>query len=759
MKKKAPATKSSARDPDGLPDSLLSYTERVGAEKLNFRRFMVKVKDGGGYYTEKTLITINVAGDIACSNPEHAPTEEEAAKIKTDMANCKFPVAVRCNTNQLAELQKKMKASSTLYPIYTYTTPEKNSKRDNIVMVQERRENEETVKSYIPWTYFSDGKWRAMEPEGGLPFYKPAKKSSTSIMVHEGAKAAKAAAELPKSHPWYETMQQYDHWGILGGAKAPHRADYAELQQCNPTELIYMADNDPQGKAVVPVFSQMYGKRMQCVTFDSNFKMGWDIADPLPDKMFTNGTYIGLELRRLFQPATWATRVHEEQEGAGRKRIILRDEWAREWIYVGIPELFVHVDHLYEHYDADTFNALMRPFSHVDNVARLARADFQGKVKMLDYRPDIKATIDTEKETGRTYLNAYQPSTIEPEEGDPAPWLKYMEHLVPDKDDRRALLRWCATLIARPDIRMQYSVLLISETQGVGKTTLGERILAPLVGHHNTSTPNESDISDSAFNGWVAHKRLVVVNEIYAGHSSKVYTRLKSVITDDKIAVNKKFQEGYTCQNWCHVLASSNSTRAIKVDTEDRRWLIPKVTEERKSTAWWREFNVWLTKKGGLHIIAKWAQDFTEVEENVVLKGEHAPPTATKNSVVADGYSPGEQEVQRLLQRLQLSHEALPQDQQELPLVVFDIDLVEYVKHKVHHGGGNGFVEAPVTLRRVARHLGWKMGSRHNGYIPWGLLPGQGRAISPSSKVQGYTPKELDGMGIKPLRYKDFHTL
>ena len=101
-------------------------------------------------------------------------------------------------------------------------------------------------------------------------------------------------------------------------------------------------------------------------------------------------------------------------------------------------------------------------------------------------------------------------------------------------------MRWCATLIARPDIRMQYGVLLISETQGVGKGTLGEKILLPLVGKHNVVVPSEKVVTGK-FTGWVAHKRLAVVHEIYAGYSSKAYDELKSIITDQYIEVEMKF--------------------------------------------------------------------------------------------------------------------------------------------------------------------------------------------------------------------------
>ena len=48
---------------------------------------------------------------------------------------------------------------------------------------------------------------------------------------------------------------------------------------------------------------------------------------------------------------------------------------------------------------------------------------------------------------------------------------------------------------------MSYGVLLVSETQGVGKSTLGEAILTPLVGEWNVSFPNEKQVTDSILDG------------------------------------------------------------------------------------------------------------------------------------------------------------------------------------------------------------------------------------------------------------------
>lgn len=52
---------------------------------------------------------------------------------------------------------------------------------------------------------------------------------------------------------------------------------------------------------------------------------------------------------------------------------------------------------------------------------------------------------------------------------------------------------------------------------------MGADILAPCIGEWNTSFPDEQKITDNSFNGWIAHKRLAVVQEIYAGQSSKAY--------------------------------------------------------------------------------------------------------------------------------------------------------------------------------------------------------------------------------------------
>jgi hypothetical protein len=281
--------------------------------------------------------------------------------------------------------------------------------------------------------------------------------------------------------------------------------------------------------------------------------------------------------------------------------------------------------------------------------------------------------------------------------GSPRPFLDFMKHLIPNESDRNLLLRWCATLIARPDIRMSYGVLMISQVQGVGKGTLGEAILSPLLGDWNVSYPDEQQVTESAFNAWLAHKRLAVVQEIYSGHSVKAYDRLKSVITDKNVTVNEKYMPAYTLENHIHVFACSNSERALRLDDNDRRWLVPKVTEEIKSVDYWRALRRWLNEDG-LAIIKYWAENFLR-KNGPVYSGEHAPPTSAKNEIIAEGRSEG---VRLAFDLGEFVHKM----KGETKVVLAVEDVRDWVAERRQLDRNNSKLERSLTLRNALKAAG-----------------------------------------------------
>lgn len=742
--------------------ALAAYVDRIKAECRNFFRYMIVEHKANGYYSEKVYISISPDGQVKVTDENYKPTKEEAKAIENELVRryAELPNSVCANSALMDDLRSicGYPGEHTLYEFYDRSVEGHN----NIIMVQQRVEPAGGKKFFLNWSYWSDGIWRKMEPDRPLPFWKPKEVDpGAPIMVHEGGKTAKMLNELKKmpaklaQHPWGEVIKCYEHWGMIGGALVPHRSDYKELKDEKRSQLVYVCDNDSAGKRVLQRFSEFYGGALTGVMFDERFPPTWDMGDAFPDHFFKEGRYIGPQFEEFVTFATFATRKIPNETGKGAPVAVITDNFAAEWYHCVSPEVFIHRQWPSLVLTLNEFNNHVRPFSHVDDTARHIKKEKACKSALLSYQPGLPSGIYADVDGA--YINTHVGSRIkEPKHPhDYAPWTRFMEHLVPDEKDRHELLRWCATLIARPDIKMLYGVLLISETQGIGKGTLGERVLAPLVGLQNCSFPSETEIVDGNYNYWAAHKRLAVVHEIYAGHSAKAYNKLKSIITDKQLTVMKKYQANYIIENWVHVLACSNSTRALQLSMDDRRWLVPKLTEIKKPSSYWEEFNGWLLD-GGLEAVWWWAKQFVE-KYGPVLRGEAAPWTAAKKEVVEDGYSPGMELIGNLLDMVKdkiaddkfrdrlVKANMLKDDR----LVIVDKDLVEYIKFKLYDGRTGERLEKPATLRKVAKGRGWHVSNDRVWGWTWGPERRGGRVIALDSNDAVEIPSDITPLDLK----------
>lgn len=136
---------------DILKDAIFfnAYIERIGAERLNFNKYIIKIEKGN-YYTEKEIITVNEDGLIGCFNASLLPSEDEQEKISREFKGIKFPKQITATEAQFKNfIQQKKNKNSVFYEFRT-------SDRKKIIMVQERRTRADGTKQYIPWTLFSN---------------------------------------------------------------------------------------------------------------------------------------------------------------------------------------------------------------------------------------------------------------------------------------------------------------------------------------------------------------------------------------------------------------------------------------------------------------------------------------------------------------------------------------------------------------------------------------------------------------------------
>lgn len=675
--------------------AIARYLKRIGAEPRSLRTAVVK-EQHGAYWQDVAVIHFTPEGEVNAP-PHFEPTEAEAAAIKEECAAAAWPAHM-----------KPLGGATILPEELKHVDPESlfwfRDEEGAVIMIQQRIE-EEVGKAYVPWTYWDDGEWRRMEPDGKLPLWGIEQlKKNAVVFIHEGAKAARSmarmiAAETPeekerlKQHPWGEELQYAAHIGWIGGALSPARTDWGILKRLDIKRAYIVSDNDDPGVTAVPAIAYQLRIPTFHVQFTSEWPVSFDLADPFPKKMFTkmNGVtyYVGPSFRSCLHPATWATdQINNPKSKSSKPVTVLRDEFKKMWAYVEEADMFVNKEMPEILRNDAILNKMLASFSHITNIASLMIKSYKGRTTKLCYRPDIPGRIVTDRTTAA--INQHTPTHIRKTKGDPQPWLDFLRYMFPNEEERTQVERWCATLIARPDIRMEYGLLLVSETQGIGKTTLGAKILAPLVGDHNVGFPSEDDITNSQFNGWIANKRLVIVGEIYSGHSWKAYNRLKSYITDKDIDFNQKYMRPYRVENWVHIVACSNSRKALKMEEKDRRWFYPTVAE----VAWTRQkfvaFNEWI-QSGGLQIIRYWAEN----HKNYVMPGERAPMTDLKKQMIADSRSEAQQELADLC-------EALREDNVVVALAMKE--LRSWLRAKL---GANKVFETDYELRKVAADLGF----------------------------------------------------
>ena len=463
-----------------------------------------------------------------------------------------------------------------------------------------------------------------------------------TLFLHEGEKAAQFAATLNQhclNHPWQAELDvNAVHLGWVGGAQAVHRSDWAGLRKVlrkkQIDRIIIVPDNDAQGlEAVAAIARELPWPTFQ-LRFPENWRnakgKGFDIADDFPASQFKRNSqgelkYIGPRFHDCLGAATWATDTRLiETGGRGRpaKAIHLRPAFAQQWVFVDKPGLFVNrlipsIDH-----SPAAFDRAMRPFTAESGLAALMLPKLALHCDGFAYRPGQGEFIP---DRGRRLFNCWRPTDIKRVAGDPQPFLDFLIQLLPVETERYEVQKWMATLIARPENRLVYSVLLYSEMQGVGKDTLG-RIVSLLVGKHNTSNPSAQHILESAFHEWLLNKSLIIVSEIYEGHNWRCYNKLKSLITEETKQFNIKNVPGFESDLAAQFLLLSNSPHCLKIENSDRRLLVPVVTEVKWDKAKFKRFYEWLFVDDGLGIVLDWAFGFNDYARRA--KKHPTPPAS-----------------------------------------------------------------------------------------------------------------------------------
>ena len=228
----------------------------------------------------------------------------------------------------------------------------------------------------------------------------------------------------------------------------------------------------------------------------------------------------------------------------------------------------------------------------------------------LEFQPGEEETFLAK--TGARALNLWRPSEAALRaargaalRGDCRAFLGHVEYLL--DGDRVAIdhvLNFLAHLLQKPGERVNHALLITSPVKGVGKSTLGQ-IVRKLAGESNSGVAQSKDLK-SQFDGWIAGKLVVQVDEVYEAGNWDLANKLKPLITEPTVSVNIKYGPQKEVQNFARFLMFSNHSAPINIEEGDRRYFVVNSKATARDPSYYQRLHREALSEDGIGAIHAW---------------------------------------------------------------------------------------------------------------------------------------------------------
>lgn len=170
------------------------------------------------------------------------------------------------------------------------------------------------------------------------------------------------------------------------------------------------------------------------------------------------------------------------------------------------------------------------------------------------------------------------------------------------------LIEWMANLFKYPSTPSIFVAL--SSDEGTGKSALTQLITNLVGADKSIEIDNPKEQLFGAFNGHLANKVFININEVARNDMSQFYERLKTAINSPTCDVHNKGQKPYTINNTRHYLATTNNSHAITIKAGNRRYMLAETSKELiHNHEYFQRFYAWIEKPSTLYSVYKFLME------------------------------------------------------------------------------------------------------------------------------------------------------
>ena len=248
------------------------------------------------------------------------------------------------------------------------------------------------------------------------------------------------------------------------------------------------------------------------------------------------------------------------------------------------------------------------------------------------------------RHNGSLMINTFTPPAYARDEAtydaDVAKFTDFINYLIPDEKERTFLLDWLAAKVRDQAFRGP-AILMVTPTQGTGRTTFGAMV-STLLGTRNTASLSYDQLTGSStFNEWQL-STLCICNEVFEGRTGantsnfyRGYERLKGLVDFQpvSVAINRKNRAMRDYMVFTSFLMFSNHADALPLTEADRRIYVIGNTRVPRDGVYFNALNAWLEQGTWTGNVGHWLCA-REVDVPALL----APPemSETKRTMILD---------------------------------------------------------------------------------------------------------------------------
>jgi len=187
--------------------------------------------------------------------------------------------------------------------------------------------------------------------------------------------------------------------------------------------------------------------------------------------------------------------------------------------------------------------------------------------------------------------NLWRGFGVEAVKGDVTPILDYVKEVLCKNDQTNYgyLINWLAYGVQNADRQGEVAVVMRG-LKGTGKSTLG-RLMVKIYGRHGMPVTNSKHLVGN-FNAHLQGKVFLFADEAFFAGNRQDEDVLKGLVTEQHLTIEKKGVDAVTARNRLQILMSSNHEWVVPASSDERRYFILDVSEQRiGDKPYWDQLN------------------------------------------------------------------------------------------------------------------------------------------------------------------------